>query len=96
MKIQGSVAFVTGANRGLGLAFARELLGRGAKTVYAGARNPDGIDLPGVVPVRLDVTDPALRARSRHLAWRHSVFLWGYQSCHFGNGVRSITVGKDE
>jgi len=59
MKVQDSVAFVTGANRGLGLAFARELIARGAKTVYAGVRNPSGLDVPGVVPVKLDVTDPA-------------------------------------
>ena len=59
MKIQGSVAFVTGANRGLGLAFVRELLRRGAKKVYAGVRDPGAINLPGVVPVKLDVTDPA-------------------------------------
>jgi NAD(P)-dependent dehydrogenase (short-subunit alcohol dehydrogenase family) len=59
MRIQGSVAFITGASRGLGLAFARELLGRGVKKVYAGVRNPDSIDLPGVVPVKADVTDPA-------------------------------------
>jgi NAD(P)-dependent dehydrogenase (short-subunit alcohol dehydrogenase family) len=59
MKIQGSAAFVTGANRGLGLAFVRELLGRGAKKVYAGVRDPGAINLPGVVPVKLDVTDPA-------------------------------------
>ena len=59
MNIRDLVAFVTGANRGLGLAFARELLARGAKTVYAGVRNPNGIDAPGLVPVKLDVTDPA-------------------------------------
>lgn len=59
MKIKDSVVFVTGANRGLGLAFVRELVARGAKKVYAGARNPVDIDLPGVVPVRIDVTDPA-------------------------------------
>jgi NAD(P)-dependent dehydrogenase (short-subunit alcohol dehydrogenase family) len=59
MKIKDSVAFVTGANRGLGLALAKELLARGAKKVYAGMRNPDGFDLPGVVPVKLDVTNPA-------------------------------------
>jgi NAD(P)-dependent dehydrogenase (short-subunit alcohol dehydrogenase family) len=35
------------------------LLGRHAKKVYAGVRNPDGIGLPGVVPVKIDVTDPA-------------------------------------
>ncbi len=59
MKIKDSVVFVTGANRGLGLAFVRELVARGAKKVYAGARNPVDIDLPGVVPVRIDVADPA-------------------------------------
>lgn len=58
MKVQGCVAFVTGANRGLGLAFVRELLGRGAKKIYAGARNP-AAGLPGVEAVKMDVTDPA-------------------------------------
>jgi len=57
MQIKDSIAFVTGANRGIGLAFARELLARGAKKVYAGVRNPEGINVPGVVPVKLDVTD---------------------------------------
>jgi NAD(P)-dependent dehydrogenase (short-subunit alcohol dehydrogenase family) len=47
---------VTGANRGLGAAFCRVLLERGAATVYAGARDPSSISTPGVVPVRLDVT----------------------------------------
>ena len=58
MIIQSSVALVTGANRGLGLAFARELLARGARKVYAAAREPASVTLPGVVPVRLDVTQP--------------------------------------
>jgi NAD(P)-dependent dehydrogenase (short-subunit alcohol dehydrogenase family) len=62
MRIEDSVAFVTGANRGLGLAFAKELLGRGVKKLYAGVRNPDGVDLPGVTPVKFDVTDPAIVA----------------------------------
>jgi NAD(P)-dependent dehydrogenase (short-subunit alcohol dehydrogenase family) len=59
MRIRDSVAFVTGANRGLGLAFAKELLGRGLKKLYAGVRNPDGVDLPGVIPVKFDATNPA-------------------------------------
>jgi NAD(P)-dependent dehydrogenase (short-subunit alcohol dehydrogenase family) len=59
MRIEDSVAFVTGANRGFGLAFAKELLGRGVKKLYAGIRNPDVVDLPGVIPVKFDVTDPA-------------------------------------
>ncbi|MCU1687192.1 MAG: short-chain dehydrogenase [Amycolatopsis sp.] len=40
MQIEGAVALVTGANRGLGRAFARVLLETGARTVYAGARDP--------------------------------------------------------
>jgi NAD(P)-dependent dehydrogenase (short-subunit alcohol dehydrogenase family) len=58
MKIRDSVAFVTGANRGLGLAFAQELLAAGARKVYAAARNPGQISLNGVVQVPLDVTAP--------------------------------------
>src|ERR1700734_993090 len=59
MKIQGSIVFVTGANRGLGLEFAKQALALGAAKVYAGARDPAQVTLPGVVPVRLDVTDAA-------------------------------------
>jgi NAD(P)-dependent dehydrogenase (short-subunit alcohol dehydrogenase family) len=59
MEITGSVALVTGANRGLGRRFAQALLDRGATKVYAAARNPETIDLPGVIPLQLDITDPA-------------------------------------
>jgi NAD(P)-dependent dehydrogenase (short-subunit alcohol dehydrogenase family) len=59
MEIRNSVALVTGANRGLGRHFAAALLERGAAKVYAAARNQEAVDLPGVVPVRLDITDPA-------------------------------------
>jgi NAD(P)-dependent dehydrogenase (short-subunit alcohol dehydrogenase family) len=59
MKIKDSVAFVTGANRGLGLEFVKLLLAQGARKVYAGSRNKAEIDIAGVVSVRLDVTDPA-------------------------------------
>ncbi|MFJ8580899.1 SDR family oxidoreductase [Micromonospora sp. NPDC093277] len=57
MEIKGQVALVTGANRGLGRRFVTELLGRGAAKVYAAARNPETVDVPGAVPLRLDVTD---------------------------------------
>ncbi|GHJ53622.1 short-chain dehydrogenase [Nonomuraea sp. TT08I-71] len=67
MKIAGSTALVTGANRGFGRHLAAELLARGA-TVYAGARNPDTVDLPGVTPVRLDITDPASVAAAAEVA----------------------------
>ena len=58
MKIEGATALVTGANRGLGAAFARTLLERGARTVYAGARKPGDVTDPDVVPIELDITDP--------------------------------------
>jgi NAD(P)-dependent dehydrogenase (short-subunit alcohol dehydrogenase family) len=57
MDISTSTVLVTGANRGFGRALAAELLSRGA-TVYAGARDPDHIDLPGAKPIALDITDP--------------------------------------
>src|SRR5262245_45709857 len=59
MKIQGSIALVTGANRGLGLVFAQALLAGGAAKVYAAARDPSKVALPGATPLKLDVTDPA-------------------------------------
>jgi NAD(P)-dependent dehydrogenase (short-subunit alcohol dehydrogenase family) len=58
MKLDNAVVFITGANRGLGLAFAKAALARGARKVYAAARDPSSIRLPGVVPVKLDVTNP--------------------------------------
>jgi NAD(P)-dependent dehydrogenase (short-subunit alcohol dehydrogenase family) len=56
MEIAGMTALVTGANRGLGRHLAEQLRDRGA-TVYAGARNPTSVEMPGVIPIALDVTD---------------------------------------
>jgi NAD(P)-dependent dehydrogenase (short-subunit alcohol dehydrogenase family) len=58
MQLEGSVALVTGANRGLGKAYAAALLAAGATTVYAAARDPSAITDPKLVPVPLDVTRP--------------------------------------
>ena len=67
MTDQQITALVTGANRGLGKRFAAQLVERGAK-VYAAARRPETIDLPGVIPIQLDITDPESVARAVGLA----------------------------
>jgi len=59
MQIEGSIALVTGANRGLGAALAQALLARGAAKVYAAARTIDSVTDPRLTPVRLDLTDRA-------------------------------------
>jgi NAD(P)-dependent dehydrogenase (short-subunit alcohol dehydrogenase family) len=57
--IKGAVVLVTGGGRGLGKAIAAEALARGASKVYATARDPHTVTTPGVVPLALEVTDPA-------------------------------------
>ena len=47
MHLQDATVLITGANRGIGLAFAREALARGARKVYAGARDPASVTLAG-------------------------------------------------
>ena len=58
MKIENAVVLVTGANRGIGLSFTRELLARGARKVYAAARDPATITQRGVDALQLDVNKP--------------------------------------
>lgn len=68
MKIENTVALVTGGNRGIGLAFARELLARGARKVYVGARDPATVTQSGVQVLRLDVNKPQDVAAAAALA----------------------------
>jgi NAD(P)-dependent dehydrogenase (short-subunit alcohol dehydrogenase family) len=59
-RIAGAVALVTGANRGIGRALTTALLARGARKVYAAAREPETLLPLGderLVPLRMDVTD---------------------------------------
>lgn len=67
MKSDQITALVSGANRGLGKRFAAQLVQRGAK-VYAAARRPETIDIAGVEPIELDITDPASVRRAAELA----------------------------
>jgi NAD(P)-dependent dehydrogenase (short-subunit alcohol dehydrogenase family) len=58
--IDGAVALVTGANRGIGRALTEALLIRGARKVYATARSPESLRAvrdERVVWLQLDVTD---------------------------------------
>ncbi len=54
-----AVVLVTGANGGIGTHFVRDALARGAAKVYASARTPREWDDERIVPLTLDVTDPA-------------------------------------
>jgi len=63
MDIKGSIALVTGANRGLGRSFVEALLAQGVGKVYAAARTPSQgaagqAQDARVIPVKLDVTSP--------------------------------------
>jgi NAD(P)-dependent dehydrogenase (short-subunit alcohol dehydrogenase family) len=73
MNIKGSVALVTGANRGVGRAFVKVLLDQGAAKVYATARDASKIaDLASAYPgkveaLQLDITkqDQIAKAAAR-------------------------------
>jgi NAD(P)-dependent dehydrogenase (short-subunit alcohol dehydrogenase family) len=74
MDIAGRTALVTGANRGLGRHLVEQLRDRGA-TVYAGARNPDSVDVAGVTPLQLDVTDETSIAAAAETARGVSILI---------------------
>lgn len=61
MKLENTVVFVSGANRGIGRALVEALLERGAAKVYAAARKPQEIpdfNDDRVVKIELDITMP--------------------------------------
>ena len=59
MNLDNHVVLVTGATGGLGQEFVKQALARGAAKVYAGARRDHDWGDSRVVPLQLDVTDPA-------------------------------------
>jgi NAD(P)-dependent dehydrogenase (short-subunit alcohol dehydrogenase family) len=74
-QLLDQAVLVTGANRGMGREFVRQLLDRGVAKVYAASRDPQTIvaDDPRVVPLRLDVTDAGSVARAAEIAQDVSV-----------------------
>lgn len=75
MKIEGANVVVTGANRGLGRALVEAAIARGARKVYAGARDERSLAPlvaehgARIVPLVLDVTkDATLRAAADRAA----------------------------
>lgn len=74
-QLAHQIAFVTGANRGIGREFVRQLLDHGVAKVYAAARDPQTVvvDDPRVVPLQLDVTDAGSVARAAEIAQDVSV-----------------------
>lgn len=59
MQLKNAVVLVTGANRGIGAEFVAQLKERGAAKIYAASRNESAVEVDGVEPIQLDVTDPS-------------------------------------
>lgn len=58
-SLDGAVVLITGANGGIGGEFVAQALSRGATKVYATARVPRTWEDERIVPLQLDVNDPA-------------------------------------
>ncbi|ACZ21035.1 short-chain dehydrogenase of unknown substrate specificity [Sanguibacter keddieii DSM 10542] len=68
MNLSEHTALVTGANRGIGSHFVAELLERGVRKVYATARQPELLQVPGVQVLRLDLLDHESVAEAARVA----------------------------
>lgn len=96
MDIQGSVALVTGANRGIGAALAQALLQRGAKRVYAASRAGSvSLDDARVVPLRLDITDAEQIAQAAAAASDVTILVNNAGSLAFGDPLSGDPAGAE-
>jgi NAD(P)-dependent dehydrogenase (short-subunit alcohol dehydrogenase family) len=92
MNIAGRTALVTGGNRGLGRHLVEQLRDRGA-IVYAAARNRDSIDVAGVTPIRLDITDEGSIAAAAETASGVSILI---NNAGSSTGSSLLTGSLDE
>jgi NAD(P)-dependent dehydrogenase (short-subunit alcohol dehydrogenase family) len=90
MEIAGSVALVTGSNRGIGHRFVTQLLERGASKVYATARRPETVNISGVEVLALDITDEASIAAAAAIAT--DVSLWSIMQASSPKGHYSKMI----
>lgn len=76
-SLANQTVLVTGANRGMGREYVKQLLDRGVTKVYAAARDPQAVDIvdPRVDPLRLDVTDAVSVAEAATAASDVSVLI---------------------
>lgn len=104
MKIAGSVALITGANRGIGREFVQELLDRGASKIYVTARDPRTlaslVESGGgrLVALALDVTDEAHVAAAAKAAPGVSLLInnAGVAGGHGGISAPSLDAARQE
>jgi len=100
MTEENTVALVTGSNRGIGAAYVEALLNRGAKRIYAAARNPqDALDAAArnpdlIVPLELDITNADQVQRAVEKAGDINLLINNAGAAHF-TGVLSNTDSAD-
>jgi len=93
IRIEGTVALVTGANRGIGRELTDALLARGARKVYAAARAPQARTLRDerLVPLQLDVTDVE-RIRALTEAVSDVELVFNNAGVQLGSGIAESAV----
>ena len=94
VKIEGSVAVVSGANRGIGARFVQELLRRDVAKVYAAARNPDSLaDVVAsdgrVVPMAIDINDEKSVAAAAAIASDATLLINNAGILNFGDALEA-------